>query len=531
MTTQTSLPARPSLESLRRQAKQLVRGVAAGNAAALARVRAQLPDHAPPLSRRDAQLVIAREHGFPGWRDLIREVYNRLGQGLEWAAIEAGRAIRNDDAERLERLLKEFPALSSWRNDFGASLLSLTHPFRDSFEAEVEKVETRPACAEKLLDAGAGVDQREWRGILSSRARGMLRLYWERGALPRTLLIVSALGDLDGVRSCIEKGETPAAIDQAFLSACRFKNDAVASFLLDKCIEHDGRLRKRIDGWQGRAAFIAYLGEHPHAPGAETAAPWQVLVTGRLFELLRTDDEPSSFARFVQSEPWLLDDEHVAIQVAMFENFSFRNREGFIRELLALNPALLRRRPPPEATAILMAIDYGNAHLVPLLTPIWPLPDDLPHAAGMGDFANVKKWFDPSGRPRLSDPSRHHPGSHPETRSKLHWGPPNAQQVLDVALAWAVMNRQFEIAAFLLEHGADIDTRWCTHEPASILHELVFQGDYEQIQFVIDHGIDLTIRDYRWNATAQGWASVAKQDEELARFLADAERDRKHELG
>ena len=48
------------------------------------------------------------------------------------------------------------------------------------------------------------------------------------------------------------------------------------------------------------------------------------------------------------------------------------------------------------------------------------------------------------------------------------------QQVLDTALAWAVINRHFDVADFLLEHGADINTNWNSHEPASILHHLVF---------------------------------------------------------
>ena len=44
MTTPKSLPARPSLESLRKQAKVLARDIGAGNEAAIARVRAQLPN-------------------------------------------------------------------------------------------------------------------------------------------------------------------------------------------------------------------------------------------------------------------------------------------------------------------------------------------------------------------------------------------------------------------------------------------------------------------------------------------------------
>ena len=44
MTTSKSLPARPSLESLRKQAKKLARDTAAGDAEAIARARAHLPN-------------------------------------------------------------------------------------------------------------------------------------------------------------------------------------------------------------------------------------------------------------------------------------------------------------------------------------------------------------------------------------------------------------------------------------------------------------------------------------------------------
>src|SRR5215510_11667136 len=97
MTLPKSFPARPSLDSLRKQAKQLARDVAAGNADATARARAQLPKAELPLSLRDAQLVIAREYGFAGWRDLTAEALKRSGHGLEWATAEAGRAIHDDD--------------------------------------------------------------------------------------------------------------------------------------------------------------------------------------------------------------------------------------------------------------------------------------------------------------------------------------------------------------------------------------------------------------------------------------------------
>src|SRR5688572_30805225 len=104
MTTPKSLPARPSRESLRKQAKKLAREIDAGDADAIARARAQLPNAELPLSQRDAQLVLAREYGFAGWQALLAEVQQRLGGSLEWAAAQAHRIIHDNDVAALQRL-------------------------------------------------------------------------------------------------------------------------------------------------------------------------------------------------------------------------------------------------------------------------------------------------------------------------------------------------------------------------------------------------------------------------------------------
>src|SRR4029453_12620148 len=113
MSAARDLPARPSLDSLRKQAKRLARDAAAGNGEAIARVHAHLPRAKLPLSNRDAQLVIAREYGFVGWSDLTAEVQKRVGRGLDWAASQAQVAIHNEDRERLGALLGGYPTLVS----------------------------------------------------------------------------------------------------------------------------------------------------------------------------------------------------------------------------------------------------------------------------------------------------------------------------------------------------------------------------------------------------------------------------------
>src|SRR5690242_13258602 len=199
MSASKTLPASPSLESLRKQAKKLARDIAAGDAGAIARTREQLPNVELPLTQRNAQLVIAREYGFPGWQDLTAEVSKRLGKGLEWAAARAKAAIHDNDVERLRQLLAEYPALLSWQgNGSQDSLLGIaTGAYGDAGDPERERWFTRAASAELLIDAGALVTSPVCEGLLESRARGLLQLFQRKGLLPRTLKFNSALGAAD----------------------------------------------------------------------------------------------------------------------------------------------------------------------------------------------------------------------------------------------------------------------------------------------------------------------------------------------
>src|SRR6478672_8939237 len=148
MTTSKSLPVRPSLESLRKQAKKLARDTAAGHADAIARALAQLPNVDLPLTQRNAQLVIAREYGYAGWQDLTAEVSKRLGHGLEWAAAQARRVIHDNDLERLKQLLAEYPALLSWQGGDDRSGMRgfATGAYGDAGDPERERWFTRGAC-------------------------------------------------------------------------------------------------------------------------------------------------------------------------------------------------------------------------------------------------------------------------------------------------------------------------------------------------------------------------------------------------
>jgi ankyrin repeat protein len=497
------------------------------------RVRAQLPQAELPLSQRDAQLVLAREYGFPGWQDLVREVKRRLGRGFEWAVSQARRCIHDNHIEGLRHLLAEYPALLSWRADEndGGLLGMATESYGDSFDPSREQTFTRAACAEFLIDAGAFVAPSVCDSLIASRAKGLLDFFHRRGLLPQSLRFFAALGDVNGVRACLDaNGDDLAEVNQAFMCACRFQHATAAGLLLDRSIALDAELGRQIDGGPGRSAFVQYImaeSETLAFTNADPAGPWQAFVMRQVVRAVN-DGDLASFVGGLRGEPWMLADACVKFQVGLIERAVLRDREAFITALLDLDPAVLRCRVPPPSQAIEFAFTYAKTHLLPTLLRIWSLPEDLPHAAGNGDFARVKSWFDAEGKPALGDLANHFPANSVHQREP-EWGAPSVQQVLDTALAWAVLNNHFEIADFLLGHGADINTNWSSHEPASIFHELVLHKNYEAMQFLIDRGIDMTIVDYRWRSTAEGWASYAAKNEKMAQWLREAQQRREQE--
>lgn len=98
-----ALPPRPSLSLLSDRAKSLRKACAAGDAAAIQRVLDYHPGHADAtpdqlaagdLTTRDAQLVVAREHGFDNWTELKRYVDSvRHADGEEQPPTRIGKAV------------------------------------------------------------------------------------------------------------------------------------------------------------------------------------------------------------------------------------------------------------------------------------------------------------------------------------------------------------------------------------------------------------------------------------------------------
>jgi len=114
----STLPDRPSLEQLKKQAKSLLHAAQQRDAVALARFRA-LPAFAHSadvatvaVALHDAQSVIAREHGFPSWNALRDEVEART-LSFDGAVEEFIRFATAGATGRAERLLALHPRIAS----------------------------------------------------------------------------------------------------------------------------------------------------------------------------------------------------------------------------------------------------------------------------------------------------------------------------------------------------------------------------------------------------------------------------------
>ena len=143
-----SLPAHSDLEQQKKQAKELLESFAADDPASRARIRAALPDK-QRIVLADAQLVVAREYGFPSWpalkqhidaqADTTRSPIERMHDALEHRDAKAVRGLFERHAE-----LREY---------INAPLFSFDAPAIVAFAGDAAMVDV-------LLDVGADPNAR-----------------------------------------------------------------------------------------------------------------------------------------------------------------------------------------------------------------------------------------------------------------------------------------------------------------------------------------------------------------------------------
>jgi uncharacterized protein len=298
------LPARPDLEQLRHQAKDLLRAADAGDREAITRIRT--------VSRRQilasAQLAIAREYGFSSWARLKTEVQRRD-------------IFNSRDLARVTSLLSEDPGLAvkrmvNWSDHKSANPLAyiamigfdherLGLPGELPGTGEVARalidagapVDGLPDDAETplmtaasygdlevarvLISAGANIDARAGANsggvpggtaLMHAAVFGMtdvLDLLAGAGGQPHGIESAAAIGDVSGWL-------TPATPSQARIRALIFAADHQRLGVIDELVEHQtpvdavdemfGRHALRLAAQNGRPRSVQRLLSHGANP-------------------------------------------------------------------------------------------------------------------------------------------------------------------------------------------------------------------------------------------------------------------------
>jgi ankyrin repeat protein len=170
-----SLPPRPDLAQQKKQAKELLRAFAEGDAEAGRRVRSVLPDK-QHIGLTDAQFVLAREYGFASWAALKQHI-DALIEATRSPIQRAHDAFRRRDARALRRLLESHAELRAAVN---APVLAFNSPPIVACANDRDMVDV-------LLDFGADPNQRStwWAG-------GFHALYSATGPAAERLIAAGA---------------------------------------------------------------------------------------------------------------------------------------------------------------------------------------------------------------------------------------------------------------------------------------------------------------------------------------------------
>ena len=476
-----SLPSRPDLAQQKKQAKELLRSFAAGDADALARVRALLPDK-QQIALADAQFVLAREYGFANWAALRQHIE----AGAEPTASPMERmhdAFRRRDAAAMRRLFKRHP---EFRELINAPVFPFDSP------AIVACADDR-AMVDVLLDFGADPNRRSdwWAG-------GFHALHAATG---------------DAAERLMAAGAIPDACAAAHLD----RPDLLARMIAD----NPARVHER---------------------GGDGQTPLHFASSRRVIDLLLAegaDIDVRDVDHRATAAEWMLDHKRDAGRYDLARYLVERGASADIflaaalglteavRAMLQANPKLLDSRTGQGAYAEQPPSSY---HIY-----FWTIGDSrspLDVAAQFEQQETMDAMLEfASPLQRLLSACRR--GDEAGARSVLREHPAiiEAMTARDHrALADAAWNGDARAVALMIELG--FDPRVTGHDSGTALHCAAWEGSAETVAAVLRHRDSralVAIRDAHYGATPLGWCchgsrfgNTSHDHPGVARLLLDA---------
>jgi ankyrin repeat protein len=444
-----SLPAAPSLEQLRKQAKDLVRADRAGEVDARARIAAHHPSPQHPVKLSGAQLVIAREYGFPSWPRL-RSYVERLranGPTMQHAYHEDRDYYEGRATGLLASARDGTPgaaaAFDRWQlplTHVGArAVIAREHGFT-SWRALQRHVSSLADSAEPFARAYRELERHDLEGLRSTLDR-FPDLVGSRGTNGNDLLgMATATCDERLVTLLLERGAHPAAANAhgwTPLHQAAYRGlPRLARVLLDAGAPVDTSAR----GDGGTPLVVALFWGH-----RETA---ELLANERVVPVnLRT---AAGLGQLELIDELVAPDGRLAPEAGEYRGF-YRPHSGF---------------------------------------PPWRPSDDHHEILDEGLL-----WAVINGRADAV---------HALIARGAH---ADAQSYPSSVLFAAAGRGNTEMISLLLQHGADPNRRETIHNVgATPLHEAACHGRLAALELLLDAGADPTIRDSHFDSTPAGWA-------------------------
>jgi len=442
---QRRLPANPSQENLRKQAKGLAK--------------------AEGLRLAAAQRRLANEYGHRTWADLMRAA--NAAASTEPAESGAGplslAAARADEAEVRALLAQGEPV--DGRNDEPST------PLWQACASDAP-ADQRIAIVRLLLEAGASpLQQCEDRATpLHAAARsGPLQLV-------ETLIrggALSWMGDRRG-KTALDYARAGSAPDR----------DAIVE-LLDRPVIRDPDFRAAVTAI--RAGDVDGLGrlldQHPELLHMRAIEP---------------DCYPRDYFRdpklfwFIANNPTVMQKvpaNIAAITQAMIDRGVEQADLDNTLELVISNSDEIMGGHQAEVLATLLA---GGAKASP-----WALVVALAH----WQHAPVQALLD-HGVP-MTAPVAAALGRNDELAALL---PRTSAEDRQTALGLAVINRQLEAARLCLDAGGDVNSLLPVHKHSTPLHQAAINDDVAMLELLVARGARLDTHDTLWDATPLNWA-------------------------
>jgi ankyrin repeat protein len=456
------LPAKPSIDHLRRQARDLLRAAQAGDTAAAGRIRAV--SHA--LTLASAQLAVAREYGFASWSRLRDEVAARTA-GLAQQAEAFCEASIRDWTGRAARMLEATPEIAGY-SFATAVILGDADRVRTGIGRD-PGLATRPGTRSGWTPLHAACASR-WHRLDPSRADGLLavtRILLDAGADPNgrtggqaghggwTPLRCAVGGAANPLITSLllERGAVPAD-DDLYLAAFGDDNHECLRLLL------------------ARAADVAQLAR------MALAAPISTNDTQGVRLLLEAGADPDRYADDADSPA-------PAVYAAV--------RSGCSAELTGL---LLAHGANPDTPG-----------------PDGRSPYTLATVQGRTDLAVLLRRYgaadDTTGTDRFLAACQHADQAAVQQQLAQDPGLPGrltaAQQA--AAMIRAAETGHTSALALMLDLGFPADARG-EGDGNTALHAAAYSGSAPAVRLLLDRGADIEARDTSWNSTPIEWAAV-----------------------